>query len=117
MKKKLGLAALAGLSGCIFVHSAATSDLLLRGQSAAFESGRNHVAVHYGGPWGNDGLNDDLVLIKSYGINDAYGESQMFVSSGDETCVLGVKLEFEIINDNDGNPYNNMLKVYAGRCR
>ena len=114
MKRTMTLAALA-LSGCI-THVDSPQSLLLRGQSERFEANGNRVAVEYRGAWGNDTADDDFILIKSYGPNNAYDEKYMLISSGDSACVLGIGLRFEIINDNDINPYNNILKVYQEGC-
>lgn len=118
MDKKIGLIGMLGLAGCIFVHSHETpSSLLLTGQSDASESHGNHIAVTYYGPWGNDTADDDYIVIKSYGPRSRYNEEGRFIGSGDSACVLGIMLKFDIANDNDGNPYNNMLLFSAGRCR
>lgn len=117
MNKKIGLAGMLGLAGCIFVHSHETQTLLLRGRSEGFDNGRNHVGVTYHGPCLVDGLGDDYIVVRSYGPGAFYHEEPLFVSSGDKACVLGIELEFEIINDNDRNIYNNMLKIRGGRCR
>ncbi len=116
MKKTLGLAALA-MTGCIFVRSHQTDPLLLRGQSERFEYHGNHVTVQYEGPLFVDGLMDDYIVLQSYGPRSLYEQKGMFVSSGDSACVLGIKLKFDIENDNDGNTHNNILKVTAERCR
>ncbi|MDD4878384.1 MAG: hypothetical protein PHO02_05115 [Candidatus Nanoarchaeia archaeon] len=116
MKKTLGLAALA-MTGCIFVRAAPVSDALLEeGQSAAYERNINRVAVEYRGPWGNDTADDDFIIIKSYGRRIPYSENYRLISSGDSACVLGIRLDFEIINDNDGDVSNNILKITRGRC-
>lgn len=114
MKKLLGLAALA-LSGCIS-HIDSPQSLLLRNQSDRFEDGDNHVAVEYLGAWGNDTADDDFIILKSYNRSEGYNEIYRLIGSGDSACVLGIGLRFEIINDNDGKPYNNILKVYQEGC-
>lgn len=114
MKKTLTLAALA-LTGCIS-HIDSPQSLLLRNQSDRFESGENHAAVDYYGPWGKDTADDDFIILKSYSRSEGYAESFRLIGSGDSACVLGIGLRFEIINDNDGNPYNNILKVYQEGC-
>jgi len=117
MKLKTGLTALLGLTGCIFVHSHETPSLLVRGQSEAFESKGNHVAVDYYGPLGSDSAEDDYIVVKSYGPESMYTETSRFISSGDTACVLGIRLDFDIANDDDGNRYNNILGISVGRCR
>lgn len=116
MRKALTLAALVASLGCADFHTefpVSEGYVLRPGLSVEMDESGTTIILEYNTPKSGDGEMDDTAELTSYGPFTWIHKLEFKIGGKGKFYGCGILFEYNIENDNDGDPSNNVMTFSA----